>query len=427
MAVPYASIATAVEAVATLAFKIYSAWKDAPDILQRVSRELESVYLLLQQLHSESRDGTSTINRYGAHQKTNFEMVIVNIKHPLEYLNSHVENYKRSGRSAWQRILIGGLVKEQIKDNLDEIQHHVSYLQMIHLSFSDGERYLRLDNHIDEFCQEEAAKEEGASTIFSLEDEEVKPEGWEELWEELLPKLERLHYEAVDIRNHKKDILAYINYKSNVIRKERGARGRRGLMYEQIHEESGESSKGGTQDLSSLTAAHPVDTLQAMKSGSQIREQEPRNREAGQRFTIEPPPDKLEYITQTKEVHANKGWLNTATTHQAYELANSAEKNQSKAVATDDSLPSDYVWMRRLCSRLGINARRDHFIRQVGIFLVSWLQLSMGIVGVIISGLYIGQWLSYFKVNSIQYCAEHLEYCGGTSVGYSAPHVPVTP
>ncbi|OAP63219.1 hypothetical protein AYL99_02446 [Fonsecaea erecta] len=232
MVVPYASIASAVEGVAKLSFVIYTAWKDGPVILQRVSRELKSVYLLLQEIHVEAEEPSSTINRYGEHKKTQFQEVVTHIKPPLEFLCEKAQNYKQSDRRAWQRILIGGFAKDQIKDSLDEILHHVAYLQMLHLSLSDVQRYSRLDNSIDDFCQKEVEKEEAASTVFSFEEMDVNPDEWEDLWGILLPKLQQLHYASDDMQSHKKEILSYINYKTNVAREEHGLKGRRQLALE---------------------------------------------------------------------------------------------------------------------------------------------------------------------------------------------------
>jgi hypothetical protein len=260
MVVPYASIASAVEGVARLSFTIYTAGKDAPAILQRVSRELKSVYLLLEQIRSEAEDPNSTINRYGDHKKTQFQTVVTHIKTPLEFLHGKAQNYKQSGRGVWQRILIGGFAKDQIKDSLDEILHHVAYLQMLHLSLSDGDRYLRLDTLVDDFCQNEVEKEEVTSSVFSLEQENVNPDEWNDLWEVLLPKLQELHYASDDMQNHKTEILAYVNYKTNIAREEHGFRGRRQLTLE-LEAEPGAAQLQSSQDPEQLDtpSSHPLE------------------------------------------------------------------------------------------------------------------------------------------------------------------------
>jgi hypothetical protein len=215
---PYSSIASSIFSLAQVAYRIYDAWASAPDICARASRQLGSVNLALtriaKKIEDSARNPRSPLARSGGDKKAELADLLELLRVPLKKLEELVTKYERSGKGAWARIMLGGMVKGEIEDNVAEIQFHMSTLQVLYLSLTD-ERFFRFDYNINKIFDEERKKDETSSLIYSLADGDRAEDGWREL----LKKFAQLHYEMEAMNEHRRDIERYVKLKMAAVAK----------------------------------------------------------------------------------------------------------------------------------------------------------------------------------------------------------------
>jgi hypothetical protein len=158
MSKPYGAIASTVLSLTEVAYHICDAWASAPGVCSRASRQLGSVNLALRRFGekpgSEGGDSRTPLARNVDPRRADLTELLGWLAEPLNKLDHLVTRYKMSGRGAWARILMGGMVKRDIETCVSEIQFHMAALQVLSLSLLD-ERFSRLDYHLRRIFDEE--------------------------------------------------------------------------------------------------------------------------------------------------------------------------------------------------------------------------------------------------------------------------------
>ncbi|KAE8440984.1 hypothetical protein EG329_006121 [Mollisiaceae sp. DMI_Dod_QoI] len=105
-------------AVSALALKLYNSFKGAPSEFQEISRQLESLHIVLVDLNDQSTQQTSLLNRNGVERKQELFTVRDNLMATMQDLDDIHKRYKNMGRISWARFEFGQRDLAVLRDRL---------------------------------------------------------------------------------------------------------------------------------------------------------------------------------------------------------------------------------------------------------------------------------------------------------------------
>ncbi|KUJ21457.1 uncharacterized protein LY89DRAFT_610019, partial [Mollisia scopiformis] len=93
--------------VSTLTLKLYRSFKGAPGEFQELSRQLESLHIVLADLNDQIHNPNSLLNLDGTTRHAELNTIHDNLVQTMEELEDIHERHQRMGRIAWSRFKLG--------------------------------------------------------------------------------------------------------------------------------------------------------------------------------------------------------------------------------------------------------------------------------------------------------------------------------